>query len=144
MTSVVGAVAPAGEAVPAAIKQRSMSRRIGSLLAWSGDEVELDASGSAYVSFLQSVTDALASRLPCGHRLAPECLQCRELADQRGLLDRLEGSYLVVQGPPGSGKTYRGARLITHLLAQGRKVGITAQSHKVIHNWPRGARSLAS
>ena len=44
------------------------------------------------------------------------------------------GSYLVVQGPPGSGKTYRGARLITHLLAQGRKVGIIAQSHKVIHN----------
>src|SRR5207245_8155173 len=32
------------------------------------------------------------------------------------------------------GKTYRGARLITHLLAQGRKVGITAQSHTVIHN----------
>jgi uncharacterized protein len=66
--------------------------------------------------------------------LAGAVLQCRELADQRGLLDRLEGSYLVVQGPPGSGKTYRGARLITHLLAQGRKVGITAQSHKVIHN----------
>jgi predicted RecB family nuclease len=61
-------------------------------------------------------------------------LQCRDLTDQRALLDRLGGSYLVVQGPPGSGKTYRGARLITHLLAQGRKVGITAQSHKVIHN----------
>lgn len=61
-------------------------------------------------------------------------LQCTELDEQRALLDRLEGSYLVVQGPPGSGKTYRGARLVTHLLAQGRKVGITAQSHKVIHN----------
>src|SRR5206468_5323854 len=66
--------------------------------------------------------------------LAGASLQRRELADQRALLDRLEGSYLVVQGPPGSGKTFRGARLITHLLAQGRKVGITAQSHKVIHN----------
>jgi predicted RecB family nuclease len=61
-------------------------------------------------------------------------LQCLELSEQRRLLDRLEGSYLVVQGPPGSGKTYRGARLVTHLLRQGRKVGITAQSHKVIHN----------
>jgi uncharacterized protein len=61
-------------------------------------------------------------------------LQCLELTQQRALLDRLEGSYLVVQGPPGSGKTYRGARLITHLLRQGRKVGVTAQSHKVIHN----------
>ena len=61
-------------------------------------------------------------------------LQRLELEEQRALLDRLEGSYLVVQGPPGSGKTYRGARLITHLIRQGRKVGITAQSHKVIHN----------
>src|SRR5439155_985313 len=61
-------------------------------------------------------------------------LQCSELSDQRALLDRLDASYLVVQGPPGSGKTYRGARLITHLIAQGRKVGLTAQSHKVIHN----------
>jgi predicted RecB family nuclease len=61
-------------------------------------------------------------------------LQCRELSEQRGLLDQLGDSYLVVQGPPGSGKTYRGARLITHLLRQGKKVGITAQSHKVIHN----------
>src|SRR5205823_1866331 len=61
-------------------------------------------------------------------------LQCLELAEQRALLDRLEGAYLVVQGPPGSGKTYRGARLITHLPRQGRKVGVTAQSHKVIHN----------
>jgi predicted RecB family nuclease len=66
--------------------------------------------------------------------LGGSLLQCLELAEQRALLDRLDGSYLVVQGPPGSGKTYRGARLITHLLRQGRKVGVTAQSHKVIHN----------
>jgi uncharacterized protein len=66
--------------------------------------------------------------------LAGASLQRRKLSDQRALLDQLKGSYLVVQGPPGSGKTYRGARLITHLLAQGRTVGITAQSHKVIHN----------
>jgi RNase_H superfamily len=41
--------------------------------------------------------------------LGGESLQRRKLADQRALLDRLEGSYLVVQGPPGSGKTYRSA-----------------------------------
>ena len=41
--------------------------------------------------------------------LGGESLQRLELDDQRALLDRLEGSYLVVQGPPGSGKTYRGA-----------------------------------
>jgi predicted RecB family nuclease len=66
--------------------------------------------------------------------LGGQSLQYLELADQRALVDRLERSYLVVQGPPGSGKTYRGARMITHLIRQGRKVGIVAQSHKVIHN----------
>jgi predicted RecB family nuclease len=64
--------------------------------------------------------------------LGGESLQRLELEEQRSLLDRLADSYLVVQGPPGSGKTYRGARLITHLIRSGRKVGIVAQSHKVI------------
>lgn len=61
-------------------------------------------------------------------------VQCSTIDEQRALLDLLDDSYLVVQGPPGSGKTYRGARLITHLLRQKRRVGIVAQSHKVIHN----------
>ena len=47
------------------------------------------------------------------------------------LLDR---SVLPVQGPPGSGKTYAGARMILDLLASGRRVGVTANSHKVIAN----------
>ena len=47
------------------------------------------------------------------------------------LLDR---SVLPVQGPPGSGKTYAGARMIIDLLAGGRRVGVTANSHKVISN----------
>jgi uncharacterized protein len=66
--------------------------------------------------------------------LGGEPVQRGDVEEQRAVLDRLTGSYLVVQGPPGSGKTYRGARLVTHLLRQGRKVGIVAQSHKVIHN----------
>ena len=39
-----------------------------------------------------------------------------------------------MQGPPGSGKTYLGARVITALLAADRRVGVTAQSHQVITN----------
>ncbi len=41
---------------------------------------------------------------------------------------------LPVQGPPGSGKTYTGARMILALLQAGKKVGVTATSHKVITN----------
>jgi len=41
---------------------------------------------------------------------------------------------LPIQGPPGSGKTYSGARMIVDLVRDGRRVGITAVSHKVITN----------
>jgi AAA domain/RNase_H superfamily len=47
----------------------------------------------------------------------------------------LDGSYLFVQGPPGSGKTYNGARLAIALMQAGRRVGITALSHRAIHNF---------
>lgn len=45
---------------------------------------------------------------------------------------RLDHSVLPVQGPPGAGKTYSGAEAICALVAEGKKVGVTAQSHKVI------------
>lgn len=44
----------------------------------------------------------------------------------------LDGGALPVQGPPGSGKTYTAARMICALVRAGRKVGVTAVSHKVI------------
>ena len=43
-------------------------------------------------------------------------------------------SVLAIQGPPGAGKTFAGARMICELIRQGKKVGITAVSHKVIRN----------
>jgi uncharacterized protein len=46
----------------------------------------------------------------------------------------LDSSYLFIQGPPGAGKTWAGARLIAHLLKNGKRVGVAAQSHKAIHN----------
>ena len=49
-------------------------------------------------------------------------------------VDALDGSYLAVQGPPGAGKTYLAARLITHLVASGRSVGVCSTSHKAIEN----------
>lgn len=46
----------------------------------------------------------------------------------------LDQSYLAVQGPPGSGKTTIGGEMIVQLVAAGRRVGVTANSHKVIGN----------
>jgi uncharacterized protein len=47
---------------------------------------------------------------------------------------RLDATTLAIQGPPGSGKTYTGARMVLALLRAGKRVGITANSHKVIGN----------
>lgn len=46
----------------------------------------------------------------------------------------LDGGVLAVQGPPGAGKTFTGARMIVDLVRAGRRVGVTAGSHKVIRN----------
>ena len=46
----------------------------------------------------------------------------------------LDHSYLAIQGPPGSGKTYTGAEIVLDLVEHGRRVGITANSHRVISN----------
>lgn len=50
----------------------------------------------------------------------------------------LDHSVLAIQGPPGAGKTYTGARMICEMLSPGnhprKKIGVTASSHKVIRN----------
>lgn len=50
------------------------------------------------------------------------------------LCAHLAGGILPIQGPPGAGKTFTGARMICELVRRGKKVGITANSHKVIRN----------
>jgi uncharacterized protein len=46
----------------------------------------------------------------------------------------LSGGILAIQGPPGAGKTTTGARMICELVRQGKTVGVTANSHKVIRH----------
>lgn len=46
----------------------------------------------------------------------------------------LDESYLFIQGPPGAGKTTCGSELIVRLLAAGKRVGVTSNSHKAVNN----------
>jgi uncharacterized protein len=55
----------------------------------------------------------------------------------------LDHSVLAIQGPPGSGKTTCAARTIVELVRDGRRVGVVAQSHKVILQLLRKADELA-
>jgi uncharacterized protein len=50
----------------------------------------------------------------------------------RRLVLAMKRGTLAIQGAPGSGKTFTGARMITALLQAGITVGICANSHKVI------------
>ncbi|MDX2055227.1 MAG: TM0106 family RecB-like putative nuclease [Polyangiaceae bacterium] len=55
----------------------------------------------------------------------------------------VDGSVLPVQGPPGAGKTHLGAEMIVALVRAGKRVGIVANSHKVIGKLLKEACKLA-
>jgi uncharacterized protein len=56
----------------------------------------------------------------------------------------LDRSYLAIQGPPGAGKTFTGASMILELAKVGKRIGITAVSHKVISNLARATIRLGA
>jgi hypothetical protein len=49
-------------------------------------------------------------------------------------ISQLDISHMLVQGPPGAGKTFLSAYAIVELIAQGRRVGVASNSHKAINN----------
>ena len=56
----------------------------------------------------------------------------------------LDGEVLAIQGPPGTGKTYAGGEIISTLVENGLRVGVTAVSHKVIVNLLESAAERAA
>jgi uncharacterized protein len=63
------------------------------------------------------------------HRRAP---RCRKLEDPLRAATSLKESALIIQGPPGSGKTVLGGKLIAELIRSGKRVGISSNSHHAI------------
>lgn len=115
------------EIVPAKHLRESLLR-LGSWVADNG----IDGGGS-----YQAARDLLLRRPPRlrGNTLRDLTTSNRppvEVAKQVALA--LDYTVLPIQGPPGSGKTYTGARMIVELVRNGQRVGITAVSHKVISN----------
>ena len=83
----------------------------------------------------RAARDLLARRPPrLGQPLGQPLCQSGEDAQQaaRRLIANLHDSYLAIQGPPGSGKSTVGAAMIVDLAAEGKRIGVTANSHKVI------------
>ncbi|HEX7002574.1 MAG TPA: TM0106 family RecB-like putative nuclease [Trueperaceae bacterium] len=101
-------------------------------LAHDISERGLDAAGrfrAARDILLRIAGRGLAPE-PEARRLPGESTLAAALRMTRGL----EGGVLPVQGPPGSGKSYTGAHMIIDQLSQGKRVGVTAVSNRVISN----------
>ncbi|MBS0380749.1 MAG: TM0106 family RecB-like putative nuclease [Proteobacteria bacterium] len=84
----------------------------------------------AITAALKRALPRLRGRAPGAPVTAPGAEPVRAAADAIGALD---GSYLLVQGPPGAGKTYLSARVIVALLRGGKRVAIAANAHKAIN-----------
>jgi predicted RecB family nuclease len=95
----------------------------------------IGADGLDPVGHLDSSTDLLLRRAPRFVSETPPLagghVHIEVLREQ---VARLDNSALFVQGPPGSGKTWAGARVAVDLMRRGKRVGIVATSHKAIVN----------
>ena len=83
----------------------------------------------------RAVRDLLTRRHPqLGDQSGGGLLMVGEKVEDaaRRLVGSIDRSYLAVQGPPGSGKSTAGAEMIVDLAMAGKKIGVTANSHKVI------------
>ena len=99
------------------------------LARWGLDH-GLDSAGS-----YRAARDLLARRPPrLGQEGEQRLLNKGEDAQEaaRRLVAGVDESYLAIQGPPGSGKSTVGAEMIVDLVAARKRVGVTANSHKVI------------
>lgn len=53
---------------------------------------------------------------------------------QKAVLERVDThAQTIVQGPPGTGKTHMAAALLSHLLAQGKRVLVTAETDRALY-----------
>lgn len=65
------------------------------------------------------------------------------LSETVDAIARMDRTHLVIQGPPGSGKTYSSARAIVSLLESGKRIGVMSMSHKAINNLLKAVEEFA-
>jgi uncharacterized protein len=120
------------------INAKAMRESLLQLGSWVADN---DMEGFGNYAAARELLLRHAPRLKQGEITDFEDLSSLAAAKQIGLL--LDRTVLPIQGPPGSGKTYTGAHMIVELIKQGKKVGVTAVSHKVISNLLKGTCKAA-
>ncbi len=76
---------------------------------------------------------ALLTRAPL---TKPPLIRKSETPNEAAIRLALSGAagVLPIQGPPGAGKTFTGAEMIAALAKAGKRIGVTANSHRVINH----------
>ncbi len=95
----------------------------------------------------RAATELLARRVPRIHDKPPgeAIITSDDLqTDALAAIAALENSYLFIQGPPGAGKTYTSSHIIVDLIKRGKKIGVTSNSHKAIHNLLEKVENVAA
>ena len=103
----------------------------------------LIAGGGRYPA-LESVLKRELPRI-AGHRPgSPVIRESEDLLEGtiRAVRD-LRESHLLIQGPPGAGKTFASSHAILKLIRSGRRVGVASNSHKAINNLLRAVEKHA-
>ena len=75
--------------------------------------------------------------------VGPLLADSADLEGMSDLVGRMDSTCLLIQGPPGSGKTYSGSRVIVDLITAGKRIGVSANSHKAINNLLAGIEEAA-
>jgi len=126
-----------GEPAPRALISGKPYRTTGQQLALKELAATVLSQGLLNGQAHHAARDILARALPRSVAL-PTGARLQEGRHDLGrtleIVRALDASYLFIQGPPGSGKTYTGAQLILALLGDGKRVGVAAPSHKAINN----------
>lgn len=92
-----------------------------------------DLHNSAIYDFLKRDFPRIRNLIK-GYAIAPSHDPKERLEEIIEVVKNLDNSYLPIQGPPGSGKTYTAKHIIAELVRLGKKVGITSNSHKAINH----------
>ncbi|HSW24499.1 MAG TPA: DEAD/DEAH box helicase, partial [Burkholderiaceae bacterium] len=95
---------------------------------------------AALEGLLRREPPRLHGRAPGTPIVAPDVEVVQGSIDAARLLDH---TVLYLQGPPGAGKTYTGARVIVDALAREQRVGVMSHSHKAINHLLDGVMKAA-
>ena len=87
--------------------------------------IENSSRYRALESFLKREVPTLSNGIPKEGSSLERAIQA---------VSSLQEGYLFIQGPPGTGKTYTASRVIVELIRFGKRIGVSSNSHKAIHN----------